>query len=98
MKIQWTERATADLTDIGRYIADDSPLRARQWEARLRKRAWQAVESPCLGRRVPELARDDIRELIERNYRIVYRVEEDAITVLTVSEGHRLFPTDVLNP
>lgn len=39
---------------------------------------------------VPELAREDIRELIEDNYRIVYQVLDDRIVVLTVFEGHQL--------
>lgn len=34
--------------------------------------------------------REDVREVIERSYRIVYRVVSDGIVVLTVFEGHRL--------
>ncbi len=41
-----------------------------------------------------ELGRDEIREVLLRHYRIVYRVEPHGITVLTVFEGHRLFPRD----
>jgi mRNA-degrading endonuclease RelE of RelBE toxin-antitoxin system len=47
-----------------------------------------------VGRKVPEFMRDDIRELIEGNYRIVYQVFEDRLVVLTVFEGHALFPDD----
>lgn len=36
--------------------------------------------------------RSDIREVFVRTYRIVYRVREEGILVLTVFEGHRLFP------
>jgi mRNA-degrading endonuclease RelE of RelBE toxin-antitoxin system len=43
---------------------------------------------------VPELLRDDIRELIEGNYRIVYQVFEDRLVVLTVFEEHHLLPRD----
>lgn len=38
---------------------------------------------------VPELNREDIREVLLRSYRIVYRVRPDGIVVLTVFEGHR---------
>jgi len=41
---------------------------------------------------VPEFSREDIRELLEGNYRIVYQVAKDRLVVLTVFEGHRLFP------
>jgi plasmid stabilization system protein ParE len=44
---------------------------------------------------VPELGRDDIREVLKRTYRIVYRVRGDRVEVLTISEGHRLFPPDI---
>lgn len=91
MRLRWTDRARRDLLAIGRYIAHDNPAAARQWVERLRTRARQAATMPMAGRVVPELLRDDIREVFLRTYRIVYRVREDAIDVLTVFEGHRPF-------
>jgi toxin ParE1/3/4 len=88
--IRWTDRAVADLFAIGDYIAEDNPSAARAWLERLRDQATLAAEVPLAGRRVPEIGRDDIRETFLRSYRIVYRVEGDGITVLTVFEGHRL--------
>jgi hypothetical protein len=41
---------------------------------------------------VPELQREDVREVIEGNYRIVYMITKDSMEVLTVFEGHHLFP------
>ena len=89
--ILWTERATADLLAIGEYIARDNPVAARTWLDRLRRQAELAAGAPLAGRRVPELARDDVRETFLRSYRLVYRVDPDGITVLTVFEGHRPF-------
>ncbi len=89
--IRWTERAVADLIAIGEYIAIDKPDAARRWVERLRHQAELAAQVPLAGRRVPEIARDDVRETFLRKYRIVYRVDADGITVLTVFEGHRLF-------
>ncbi len=48
------------------------------------------------GRKTPELARDDIREVLVRTYRIIYRVREDGIQVLTVIESRRLLRPDML--
>jgi hypothetical protein len=39
---------------------------------------------------VPEIGRSDVREVFLRTYRIVYRVLDEGIVVLTVVEGHRL--------
>ena len=44
---------------------------------------------------MPELGRDDVREMVLRSYRIVYRVAAGRLVVLTVFEGHRLFPDDL---
>jgi plasmid stabilization system protein ParE len=57
--------------------------------------AERAAAVPLAGRRVPELAREDVREVLLRSYRIVYRLAEHRIEVLTVFEGHRLFPISV---
>lgn len=92
MRVVWTQQARADLKAIGRFIAADSAPAAKRWLARLRRRARRAARMPRAGRVVPELGRGDIREVIEGNYRIVYRVHAQRLTVLTVFEGHRLLP------
>lgn len=91
--LRWTERAVNDLIAIGEYIADDDPAAARAWVERLRLRAVKASKMPRTGRVVPETARDDVREVFQRTYRIVYRIVDDGIVVLTVFEGHRLLGT-----
>ncbi len=44
---------------------------------------------PRAGRVVPELGLEEIREVFLGKYRIVYRLVEGGIEVLTVFEGHR---------
>ncbi len=95
MKLRWTHRARRDLVEIGRYIARDKPEAARRWVERLRQRARDAAQMPHSGRRVPELERDDVREVLLRGYRIVYQLHASEVRVLTVFEGHRLLPHEV---
>lgn len=95
-RTRWTQRAIRDLRAIGRYIAEDDSAAARRWLERLRQRAHEAAATPKAGQRVPEAHREDIREVLLRSYRIVYRVLRDGVEVLTVFEGHRLFPEDVI--
>lgn len=97
MKLYWTETAKQDLLSVKRYIANDNPTAAKGWVERLRERARSALRAPLAGRKVPELSRDDIRELIEENYRIVYQVFADPLVVLTVFEGHCLFPEETVD-
>ena len=95
MKLRWTRRARQDLVEIGRYIARDKPEAARRWVERLRQRAQAAAEMPRSGRAVPEVDREDVREVLVRRYRIVYQIHASEIRVLTVFEGHRLLPKEV---
>ncbi len=52
----------------------------------------QIVGQPLSRRKVPEYDSDDIRELIEKPYRIIYRIKPDQIDVIAVIHGARLFP------
>jgi plasmid stabilization system protein ParE len=95
LPIFWTDRALTDLEAIGDYIARDNPAAAERWVMKLVATAEQAASAPRAGRRVPELAREDVREVLLRRYRIVYRLGEHRLEILTVFEGHRLFPAEV---
>jgi plasmid stabilization system protein ParE len=39
---------------------------------------------PRIGRTVPEFADDTLREIVFENYRIVYEIHGDAVTLLSV--------------
>lgn len=97
VSIVWSARAVADLRAIDDYIASDNPEAAARWVGRIVERAEKASRAPKVGRIVPEKGRTDIREVFVRTYRIVYRVRERGITVLTVFEGHRLFSSTTVD-
>ena len=81
MKLRRSDHARRDLLAIGRYIARDKPQAARGWIEQLRERARQAAENPFAGRVVPELGRDDVREVFLRSYRIVYSTYLYIVTI-----------------
>ncbi|HEX7841067.1 MAG TPA: type II toxin-antitoxin system RelE/ParE family toxin [Kofleriaceae bacterium] len=85
-------QAKADLRRIGHRIARSNLAAAVAWVEKLEDRARLAARSPGQGRKVPELDRDDIREAIVGNYRIVYFASAPVVTILTIFEGHRLLP------
>jgi plasmid stabilization system protein ParE len=62
---------------------------------RLTKRSEQIAAFPLSGRMVPEYEAPDIREVIERPYRIVYRIRSDQIDVLAVVHSAQLLPPEV---
>lgn len=61
---------------------------------KITSRSQQIADYPLSGRKVPEYDAEDIRELIEKPYRIIYRIKSDQIDVLAVIHGSRRLPND----
>jgi plasmid stabilization system protein ParE len=94
-RLRWSKRAEADLVGIDEYISADDPVAAARWIDKLTERARTAALMPYAGRVVPEFRMEALREVLVRSYRIVYRIRGKEVQVITVFEGHRLFPSDV---
>ena len=91
-RVRWTETARRDLDAIVSYIAEDSVENALSVLERLRERAESLKTSAGRGRIVPELSALDVyqyREVIERPWRIIYRIEADQVLVMAVLDGRR---------
>ena len=96
MKIIWSRESLQQLIEIENYISRDNPERAVQFINRLIDRAGKIKDYPYKGRVVPEFSLNEIREVFEKNYRIVYRISEKQIEILTVFEGHKLLKSSEL--
>ena len=94
MKIIWSPLAIEKTTEITEYIAQDNPVAAIKWVDTLFKKVSLLKSLPETGRIVPETHRDDIRELIYGNYRIIYSVDKKRICVLTVRHSRQILPTE----
>jgi len=91
VSVTWSQEAGENLVDIEEFIARDSVERSIRFVDALIDHAEVILsDNPRSGRTVPEIGYPDIRELIYRGYRIVYRLNCDRIEILTVFEGHRL--------
>ena len=53
---------------------------------------------PKGGRIVPEISRDDFSELLYGNYRVIYKVGEGQVSVLTVRHGRQILQVDEIMP
>jgi len=91
MRVHWTENAIDHLANIYRYIAHNSSTYARCMVDRITRRSEQIAEHSLSGRKVPEYDAEDIRELIEKPYWIIYRIKPDQIDVIAVIHSARLF-------
>lgn len=72
------------------FIARDAPATASAFVRRLRESVNRLKEFPESGQVVPELGREDIREILRGTYRIIYRVGQDRIDILTVYHSAKL--------
>ena len=90
--IVWSPQALKDLESIRDYIAQDSVRYADLVVARIVSSVERLRSFPESGRVVPELNRPEIREVIVRPYRVVYRIRPGAVEIATVFRASRLLP------
>ena len=88
-KIVWSPEAVAQLQEISDYISRDSAAYAAGVITRIIEAVDPLAEFPRMGRRVPEWDRDDLREVLSGNYRIIYRIGNGRIDVSEVIHGAR---------
>lgn len=88
-QISWTKKSLKDLRAIYDYITLDSIFYASRFISKLIQRVDQLIEFPESGRIVPEKKDTEIRELIEGNYRIFYRLQKEKITILRIHNSAR---------
>nr|WP_208019708.1 type II toxin-antitoxin system RelE/ParE family toxin [Candidatus Chlorobium masyuteum] len=80
-------RAAGHLDAIYNFIAQDSADYARRMVDRLTRKSKQIAEYPFSGRSVPEYDLEQVREVIEGPYRIIYYIKLNQIDILAVIHG-----------
>jgi addiction module RelE/StbE family toxin len=90
-EIIWTPFALEDLQSIHDYIALDSPNYAIRYIDKLIDKTEILIDYPETGRIVPEFENEFIRELIEGNYRIIYKITSiTEISIIRIHHSARL--------
>ena len=90
VEVRWTPQAADDLEAITEFIAQDSPQYASLFAVDTVAAIERIGAFPMIGRVVPEKNDPSIREIILGNYRIVYRLRDSIVQVLTIYHGARL--------
>lgn len=91
-QVAWAAVAKNDLKQIIEYIAIDSPDNASQILKKTGQKASDLFAMPDRGRIVPELKDQGIhtyRELIIAPWRIIYRISDTTVFVLSVIDSRR---------
>ena len=90
--LQWTPQAVEDLQAIFEHISNDSESLAKIFVEKIYYRVDQLRRFPLSGSNVPEVDDPNIRELIYKNYRIVYYTpNENLVRILTVFHSSKNF-------
>jgi len=97
VRVVWSSLADEQVDEAVAFIAADRPVAASQWLERLLDQVRSLVAFPDSGRVVPELERDEVRELLVDPYRVVYRRGTNLVEIVTVWHARRELPLDALD-
>ena len=86
-KIRWSKTAQQNLEEVANYIAQDSPYYAINFVERISQDIEKLSNFPKIGRIVPEFKKENIREILFHNYRIVYKTAKDCIFIVSICHG-----------
>ncbi|MFH1942575.1 MAG: type II toxin-antitoxin system RelE/ParE family toxin [bacterium] len=98
MKVIWSKESLDRLIEIEEFISEYNPIKAVEFIDFIISKSITIEDNPKIGRVVPELSNNEIRELIIKNYRLVYKIRKNNIEILTVFEGHRLIKRSEIFP
>lgn len=92
-----TQAAEEDLVDIWLYVGEHNPRAADILLDELDRRAQMLVDSPLAG-----VARSDIapgiRQLVEGNYLILYRITDGSIEIVRVLHARQRITSERVTP
>lgn len=86
-EITWTDPAWEDVENAADYIAQDSKFYAAAFVEEIKEAAASLANFAERGQVVPEFGDESIRELLVRSYRLIYKVSEKQVLILTLVHG-----------
>lgn len=92
-RLTWTEGATADIEDYAQFLAQHSPEAAARVVQAIHDAAERLCEFPLSGRIVPEWRHRGRREIIVKNYRVLYRLEPEEVVITGVEGTRQILPS-----
>ena len=89
VRVEWSLEARDDLQRIAEFISRDSRAYAATVVRRVLDSTRRLAQFPRMGRVVPELGDEAFRELLVYSYRVIYRIEDDVVTIAAVAHGRQ---------
>ena len=88
-KVAWVEVAWSDVSAVADYIAKDSTRYAAAFVREVREAARSLSQFAERGRVVPEFQDPSVRELLVRDYRLIYRLTGRDVFIMPFIHGAR---------
>ena len=93
VRINWTKQAVSDLKSIAEFIGKDSKFYAKRQILKIRNSTTLLKTFPLSGKIITEIKKSDLREIIQGNYRIIYKiVSKERIDIITIHHAARSLP------
>ncbi len=93
VRINWTKQAVSDLKSIAEYISKDSKFYAKREVLKIRNATSILKTFPLSGKIITEITKSNFREIIQSNYRIIYKiVSTQRIDIITIHHASRSLP------
>ena len=87
----WTLSARNDLKSIHDYIRPDSFINAKKVIGAIREKADSLFSVPNRGKLIAEINAENLREVSEQSWRIVYKVDKSDVFILAIVHKRRMF-------
>lgn len=88
MRIIQSERFTQELNTISDFIAEDSLVRAQEFQEQLKAKIEAMADNPLMYRKSNSFNDDNIRDLIFKGYVIPYLISNDEILILGIYKAN----------
>jgi plasmid stabilization system protein ParE len=88
-RIIWTEKTLKDLKEIKKFIQQDSNYYAINLVSKIREKVKTIKLLPFGARIIPEINNPNYREVFQWSYRIMFKVEDEIIYILSVFHSAR---------
>jgi toxin ParE1/3/4 len=89
--VKWAAPARKDLKEIYDYIAKDSKYYAKNVVKNIVAKTEELKNFPLIGRIVPEIGDENVRELLTYSYRLIYEIKPGVVEILALIHGKRDF-------
>ena len=89
-KLEWSLQSIEDIEAIASYIEKDSAIYAKSVVSKIYDKSNMLTDFPKMGRIVPELNSENIREIFVYSYRVIYKVKDKTILIIAVVHGKML--------